>query len=275
MRNFPRLLLGAFTLALPLGHVLASGPPSASAAPRVIGGDAVTSEDHPWVVAVASRQQFGHGRSGQFCGGAVVDPDTVVTAAHCFSEEVLGERLPQVGDLRVVAGRTDLRTGAGREVGVTEVWVNPEWDSRTNSGDLAVLTLARPLPAEAALPLAEKGDEAYEPGTAATVFGWGDVRGNGMYASRLRAASVRVLADTQCEEAYAKGASGSYQAGTMVCAGVPEGGRDACQGDSGGPLVAGGRVVGLVSWGVGCGRAGLPGVYTRVGALRELIEEHR
>ena len=60
----------------------------------------------------------------------------------------------------------------------------------------------------------------------------------------------------------------------MVCAGVEQGGRDACQGDSGGPLVANGRLVGLVSWGAGCGEEGRPGVYTRVSAMAGLVREH-
>ena len=101
-------------------------------------------------------------------------------------------------------------------------------------------------------------------GTRALVYGWGDVTGAGDYPRGLRAARVRVLPDALCEEAYPGGGEGRYLADSMVCAGEREGGRDACQGDSGGPLVAQGKLIGLVSWGNGCGRAGSPGVYTRV-----------
>ncbi|MGD9483962.1 serine protease [Streptomyces sp. TRM70308] len=276
MRTLTRLVLGALSLALPATLAAATAPQATAGPPvtqRVIGGGPVSADDHPWAVALASRELFGPARSGQFCGGVVVAPRAVVTAAHCLGTEVLGVDHQQVGDLRVLSGRSDLRTSAGQEIDVAGVRVNPEYDSRTNSGDLAVLRLARPLPREAALPLAAPDDAAYGAGTPARVFGWGDTRGDGRYATRLRAAAVRVLDDRRCATAYPGGVAGTYQAGTMMCAGLPEGGQDACQGDSGGPLVADGRLVGLVSWGVGCGERGLPGVYTRVGALRQSIED--
>ncbi|MEE1926639.1 serine protease [Streptomyces sp. TRM 70351] len=271
MGTLTRLLLGALALALPV--TLTLPPPPAAAERLVVGGTAVSAADHPWVVALASREQFGAERSGQFCGGVVIGSRAVATAAHCFGREVLGVHRSHVRDLAVISGRSDLRGTEGREVPVADVWVNPEYDRRTNAGDLAVVRLAGALPASAVAPLAAAGDPAYAPGTAATVYGWGDVRGDGSYATRLRAAGVQVLDDGDCARAYPGGVVGAFQAATMVCAGVAEGGRDACQGDSGGPLMARGRLVGLVSWGAGCGERGLPGVYTRVGALREAIEQ--
>jgi trypsin len=112
--------------------------------------------------------------------------------------------------------------------------------------------------------MAPAGDAAYAPGTPATVYGWGDATGAADYAHSLRGANLQVLPDTTCERAYPGGLEGKYLAASMLCAGVPEGGRDACQGDSGGPLVADRRLIGLVSWGSGCGQAGSPGVYTRI-----------
>jgi secreted trypsin-like serine protease len=188
-----------------------------------------------------------------------------------MAEDVLGVSPAKATDLKVVAGRTDLYADTGREVSVRSVWVNPGYDSSSNAGDFAVLTLAEPLPAASVIAMAAEGDPAYASGTDAVVYGWGDLTGFGAYAHRLRAARLHVLADTLCELAYPGSADGRYIARSMVCAGEVRGGRDACQGDSGGPLVAGGRLIGLVSWGSGCGRAGSPGVYTRVSdAVRTL-----
>lgn len=164
-------------------------------------------------------------------------------------------------------GRTDLYSDQGREIAVRETWVNPAYDSATNIGDFAVLTLAEPLPEASAIGMAGPGDMAYRPGTEAVITGWGDTTGFGAYPRRLRAAHVHVLADALCERAYPGSADGRYLSASMVCAGEERGGRDACQGDSGGPLVAQGRLIGLVSWGSGCGRPGNPGVYTRVSEI--------
>jgi secreted trypsin-like serine protease len=267
----------ARALARPLVVAAAAAAiPLASAAPVVadtvvVGGFPVDVSQSPWTVALSSRDRFGGTRAGQFCGGVAVGQTTVLTAAHCMSEGLLGAPPERVGDLKVVAGRTDLFSNQGREIPVRAVWVNPQHDDVSNAGDFAVLTLAERLPAGLVIGMAAAGDAAYAPGTGAVVYGWGDITGVGDYADSLRAARVRVLPDAVCERAYPGSADGTYRADTMLCAGEEAGGRDACQGDSGGPLVAQGKLIGLVSWGSGCGRSGSPGVYTRVSAAMRTL----
>ncbi|WP_424211423.1 S1 family serine peptidase [Streptomyces sp. BI20] len=271
-----RILAQALVGALAVTVVAAVGPPDrlnrAAADGVVIGGRPVSVTEHPWVVALASRDRFGSTRGGQFCGGVLVGPATVVTAAHCLNPAVLGGPAEKVRDFRVIVGRTELARGEqGREVPVAEVLVNPGYDAAANAGDLALLRLARPLTDVPVLPLAAAGDPGYREGAEATVYGWGDTSGFGDYAYGLRAARVDVLADGVCARAYPGGPDGRFRAESMLCAGDERGGRDACQGDSGGPLVSGGRLIGLVSWGRGCGQADSPGVYTRIAPLAEFV----
>ncbi|GGP86470.1 S1 family peptidase [Streptomyces melanogenes] len=241
--------------------------PPAHAAPAVVGGQSVGIADSPWVVALSSRAQFGPGRSGQFCGGVLVGPDKVLTAAHCLARGGLDVPYEEADDLMVIAERGDMESPAGTEVPLAGMWVNPGYDTGTHAGDVAVLTLAHPLPAHSAILMAQAGDRAYTPGTTAEVYGWGDTTGYGDYSPTLRAARVQVLPDATCQEAYAGSPDGTFTADSMLCAGDPGGGHDACQGDSGGPLVARGRLIGLVSWGTGCGQAHQPGVYTRISGV--------
>ncbi|MET9961532.1 serine protease [Streptomyces sp. NPDC006326] len=270
-RPFARVLAGALALVAGAAAVPLAQLPEAAADSVVIGGKPVKAADSPWVVALASRDRFGGTRAGQFCGGVVVAPTRVLTAAHCLSRQVLGSPVEAVPDLRVVAGRTQLTAPDGREIAVRTARVNPGYDPRTNAGDLAVLELDEAVPAGYVLPMAAEGDPRYAPGAEAAVYGWGDTSGFGDYAYGLRAARVTVLDDEVCRRAYPGSAEGQYRPGSMVCAGQQGGGRDACQGDSGGPLVAQGRLIGVVSWGRGCGRADSPGVYTKIAPLAGFV----
>ncbi|MGW7197426.1 S1 family serine peptidase [Streptomyces chryseus] len=265
-----RSFAGSLTGALALTAMAVAAPQAwgGAAAPDgvVIGGQPVQISQSPWVVALSSRDRFGGTRAGQFCGGVLVAPAKVLTAAHCVSSDVLGVPLGQVRDLRVIAGRSTLKGTGGREITVSGVELNPAYDAKTNEGDFALLTLLDPLPASDTIRAAGPGSAAYTAGTGAMVYGWGDTTGSGAYAGELRAAPVKVLPDSACERAYPGRAEGTYRPDTMLCAGDENGGHDACQGDSGGPLVAGGRLIGLVSWGSGCGQAESPGVYARLSA---------
>ncbi|MEU8893018.1 serine protease [Streptomyces sp. NPDC048442] len=272
-RPITRSLTGALALtaAVVVAPLAAPGPAVADSV--VIGGQTVRVADSPWAVALSSRDRFGGMRAGQFCGGVVVAPTKVVTAAHCLGRDVLGVPLNDMRDLKVIAGRGELRGPGGREIAVRRTWVNPSYDPLSNAGDVAVLTLAVPLPEHYVIRIAAEGSRLERPGTAATVYGWGDTTGGGEYATALKSAPVRVLPDAACAKAYPGNLDGKYLPATMLCAGDPEGGHDACQGDSGGPLVARGRLIGLVSWGSGCGQAESPGVYTRISVLAQTLEE--
>jgi secreted trypsin-like serine protease len=245
---------------------------SASGQLRIVGGGPTGVDQHPWMVAVASRSVYGDSRSGQFCGGTLVSPTKVVTAAHCLYDEST-MRPANRPDLSVILGRTDLSGAEGDEVAVSRVWIDPDYSMSTNMWDVAVLTLAEPQPGRQVLPLVRQGDTApYRAGTEATVLGWGDVSGDGRYPTGLHEVQVPMIQDGVCARDYPGGPDGVFQARTMVCAGdQSRGGRDACQGDSGGPLVVDGRLVGLVSWGTGCAEAHHPGVYTRIAAMADAV----
>ncbi|WP_130796493.1 serine protease [Streptomyces otsuchiensis] len=272
MSRLPRLLLTGCALMLPLA-LLPSSP--ASAGELVVGGHPVRAEDHPWTVALSSRDRYGEDRSGQFCGGVVVEPGLVATAAHCLGsgEEGADDGVP--ADLAVIAGRADLGAGGdavGEELAVASAWIHPDYDPNRQTHDLALLTLEGELPDGHVIRPAPEGHEAYSADTEAEVYGWGDTTGEGRYSRQLLRADVRMVADDDCARTYATGSPRFVEA-VMVCAGLPEGGADACQGDSGGPLVADGLLVGLVSWGSGCGLEDRPGVYTRGSLVAEALDQ--
>lgn len=213
--------------------------------PHIVGGEAASTADYPWTVSLTVE-------GGKWCGGTLVAPNKVVTAAHCTEGY-------SATDFGVIAGRTDLRTNEGTVAKVTKLWQHPDFKGVESGDDVSVLTLDKDLPYKT-LPLVDSGDTAlYAEGTDVMTLGWGRITEGGADSPTLRKVTVPVTSDQTCSSAYDK-----YLSGKMVCAGLPEGGKDSCQGDSGGPLTAGGKLVGIVSWGDGCARAKKPGIYTRV-----------
>lgn len=104
------------------------------------------------------------------------------------------------------------------------------------------------------------------------VIGWGYNAEGGSLSEQIQMVDSRSVTKAECAKRYAR--IGAELSDTMVCAGdIYNGGKDSCNGDSGGPILVKGEQVGLVSWGVGCGRADYPGVYTSVPKLRPWIEQ--
>lgn len=127
-RPIARLLTGGLA-TIAAGAVLPLVSPVPAAADRVVvGGEPAPAAETPWVVALSSRERFGDTRAGQFCGGVVVAPTKVLTAAHCMGRDVLGVKPEDVTDLRVIAGRERLTGKGGREVRVGSVRIDPAYD---------------------------------------------------------------------------------------------------------------------------------------------------
>lgn len=262
------VLVAALTSAAPVAAVADDDPapdrPAVQA--RVIGGDPVDPDDWPSMAALLDVGTPNR-RSAQFCGATVVDTSWILTAAHCVKDRT-------AGSIDVLTGQYDLGPSTGGQLlGVAEIRIHPSY--RPERHDLALLRLDRPTSAPAQ-PLATPADAAlWQPGDRVTVTGWGNIDPDrARYPTRLREAEMPVVADGICDQIYGD----AFSASLMLCAGLlATGGVDACQGDSGGPLVArrqGGWVqVGITSWGVGCGLAKFPGVYTEVAPLAGWVAE--
>ncbi|WP_181699752.1 trypsin-like serine protease [Chthonobacter albigriseus] len=255
---------------------------------RVVGGQKARKGDWPWQVKIFAPDPEERGRWGGHCGGSLVAPRWILTAAHCFAGNRSGKQDLFARDLLIVAGETrvDKVITAGTDrtaLKVANVIVHEGFDSKVFANDIALVELAEPSSAEPAL-LAGPDDAATieVPGSMATVTGWGYTKSDHGWdekylPSELQEVEVPLVARSECRAAYRETSMRMNPIDERaICAGYKEGGKDACQGDSGGPLVArrgdgAWAQIGIVSWGAGCAEASRYGVYTRVAAFRDWI----
>ncbi len=218
----------------------------------IVGGQPATLDDAPWVAAIVDAGTV-DAWLGQFCGGSLIGPDLVMTAAHCVTDDY-GAAVPSAS-LDVVLGRTRLSAADGERIHVASVAVHPAYDTGTDQHDIAVLRLASPS-AQAPVALA-RDPSLYAPGQEGQVVGWGctdatgDCLGPDSYPDDLLKATTTILAASTCE-----GRFWDFDALSMLCSRDAALSSIACYGDSGGGLTVAGTdrryLVGLVSWGAGC-----------------------
>ncbi|MFD9790271.1 S1 family peptidase [Streptomyces sp. NPDC059070] len=204
---------------------------AATPASAVYGGSGSTTQAAPFMVVLENPD------GSQWCGGALIAPDKVLTAGHCVKNS------PDPKGLLVIGGRTDLKSKAGQVRHVKSAKVAPKYNWSLEH-DAAVITLDKPLPYKT-LRVATKKDAAlYANGRTATVYGWG-LTATDTLGQKLKKATLTLSAPAACDPFMA-----TDDPTLKLCGTSTKGRTDSvCSGDSGGPLVAGDVIVGIVSAG--------------------------
>ncbi|KAM4614257.1 chymotrypsinogen B [Discoglossus pictus] len=226
---------------------------------RIVNGEEAIPGSWPWQVSLQDNTGF------HFCGGSLISADWVVTAAHC------GVRTSH----NVVLGEFDQRSNTEQIQikKIAKVFKHPQYSAFTIKNDITLIKLESPAVLSATVSpvcLAEATDN-FNGGTRCVTSGWGLTNSSASQTPpRLQQAALPLLTNTECKKYW-----GNKIADVMVCAGAD--GASSCMGDSGGPLVCqkdgAWTLVGIVSWGSSTCSPSSPGVYARVTALRQFVDQ--
>lgn len=246
---------------MPLGYGSSLAASNSRLTPQIVGGTTAPSGKWNAIVALLSSNRADP-YAAQFCGGSLVAPNWVLTAAHCLFDK--DGAVVSTASLNVGIGFTSL-AGTVSRVAVGQIIVHPSYNPISDDNDLALLRLSSQSTKNTVRPILPSETALSAAGVTGLIVGWGNISATDiLYPSELQEASVPVIDQQTCaSQLLPLGLTGN-----MLCAAYPDGGVDSCQGDSGGPMYVQNlgvlRQIGIVSWGVGCAKAGKPGVYTRI-----------
>ncbi|NXC73785.1 UROK protein, partial [Anhinga anhinga] len=226
---------------------------------KIVGGSQAEVESQPWIAGIFQKIR---GVDQFLCGGSLIDPCWVLTAAHCFHTP---SKKQDKSVYKVFLGKSVLNVTDDKEqvFMVEDIISHPGFtdDTGGNENDIALIKIRT-----------TSGQCAVESKYVRTVclpekslYLKDNTRYDIYYAQRLMSATVNLISQTKCKYEFY---DSIRLTDNMVCAGDPTWMTDACKGDSGGPMVCehNGRMMlyGIVSWGDGCAKENKPGVYTRV-----------
>ncbi|XP_030254885.1 elastase-1 [Sparus aurata] len=237
---------------------------------RVIGGSNAPPNKWKWQISL-QQDAYNDGSYYHICGGTIIDPFNVMTAAHCILSM-------DARTYRVVAGEYNLYEYDGSEqfIGVDRITVHPGWTGDLGNGnDIAIMRLSQPVYDNGYVAIAEfpYAGETMPNGFTCYITGWGLIDFYGTVPAILQEAAIPVVGHSVCSS---PNWWGSLAKETMVCAGG-DGVISGCQGDSGGPLNCytdgAWRVHGVVSYGPAgmCNQVTKPTVFTKVSAFQDWI----
>lgn len=241
---------------------------------RIVGGQSAQENSWPWQIHLSVCGKWYGILECNICGGSLISPKYVVSAAHCVPSEAAGT---------VILGASDINLGGDQQTSVEEFIIHDSWNHPNMfDNDISLLKLKQlAVISDNVSPICLPHPETcFDPKIPCVVTGWGLIDERGGFPSMLQEVAVRLISDSTCKT-YS-GYDGTLT-DKMFCAGFKHGTMDACAGDSGGPLVCsvpeermGGQngwvLYGIVSWGYGCARPNSPGVYTRVTKMVEFIK---
>ncbi|KAM4825315.1 kallikrein-7 [Thomomys bottae] len=236
------LSLLALSLSLALG-ITGQEDQGDKSGERIIDGYPCEKGSHPWQVALLRNSQL-------HCGGVLVHPRWVLTAAHCkMSQYTVQLGSDQIGDRKA------------QKIKATKSVRHPGYSTKTHANDLMLIMLNKSVRMSATVKKVNLPTRCEPPGTSCTVSGWGTTTSpDATFPKNLMCSDVKLISAQDCKKVY-KDLLGK----TMLCAGIPDSKTNTCNGDSGGPLVCNDTLQGIVSWGTfPCGQPNDPGVYSQV-----------